>query len=410
MKILDKIKNNNLTKSINLSKLNKYLRRHVPAILTTLFLISKKENPKTIAVTTIASLLGLLYMNNNKLTSDNESVISDDTFDSNNSLDLNKILRKKKNRNSSENDLNDFLANNDDDTLLFNIEKELNENSYVDEDKIKNLMKKVNKIIPTDDNIGILTNLKHKLNKKLKDIKEKNYKRFNNKVDKFNNESAYISDISKLNKEYFGSDDNDFMLKINELNQNIPIFNLRSSKNIDFYFNFHLHNADNNKINNLIMCRDIHQWMSSSSLSNDDLENDVYPLYLILKDHKTENEIMIFEVYKIFVFVDENNNKKAFITKGNNFKASEEILKILVELDYVKDLLNGKQYEEYNLSNHHGVTKFLNNILSHFLASESQSGEVMSIDVKQYNENKNTFDYFYHTANYDSSKLFTTSV
>ena len=34
------------------------------------------------------------------------------------------MKRKKKNRNSSENDLNDFLANNDDDTLLFNIEKD----------------------------------------------------------------------------------------------------------------------------------------------------------------------------------------------------------------------------------------------------------------------------------------------
>ena len=42
--------------------------------------------------------------------------------------------------------------------------------------------------------------------------------------------------------------------------------------------------------------------MNNSSLSNEDLEDQCYPLYLILKDHKTNNEIMIFEAYR-FLFI-----------------------------------------------------------------------------------------------------------
>lgn len=409
MKILDKIKNHKLLKSIEVSKLNKKLTKYIPAILSALLLMTKKENPKVMAVTTIASLLGLLYMkkNNGNLLDDNESINSDNSMNSDENLNLNNLLRKNKNNSNCS---KKSYENMNDEEILFNAEKDLNNTNFVSEDKVKNILKEVNRVEPNDYNLDSIRYIKNGLNLKLKEIKDKNFKRFNKRVDKFNNDSAYNCDLKKLSKEYFDSDNGDFHLKINELNKNLPLFNMRSSKNIDFYYNFHLHNADNNKINNLIMCRDIHQWMSSSSLSNDDLENTVYPLYLIMKDSKTDNEIMIFEVYKIFVFMDENENKKAFVTKGNNYKATEEVLNILTELDHIKDLLNGGDYQEYNLSNHDGVTSFLNNILSHFLPSDSQSGDVISIDVKQYNENKNTFDYFYHTANYDATQLFSTGV
>ena len=105
-----------------------------------------------------------------------------------------------------------------------------------------------------------------------------------------------------------------------------------------------------------------------------------------------------------FIVILSNNNFSPSLSWGPN------TLNILTELDHIKDLLNGRDYQEYNLSNHDGVTSFLNNILSHFLPSDSQSGDVISIDVKQYNENKNTFDYFYHTANYDATQLFSTGV
>ena len=212
-----------------------------------------------------------------------------------------------------------------------------------------------------------------------------------------------------MNNEYTDRENHYFELKVNDNNKNLPIFNLRSSDNIDFYWNFHLHNADNTKINNLIVCRDIHQWMNSSSISDEDLDNKCYPIYLIIKDHKTNNEIMIFEAYKLFVYMNETGNKQAFVSKGDNYKTVEEMLTILIEMDYIKDLLNEKDYESYNLTSHDSVCLFLNNILSHFLPSDSQNGEVINIDVKQYNENRETFDYFYHTSSSDSD-MFNTNI
>ena len=51
----------------------------------------------------------------------------------------------------------------------------------------------------------------------------------------------------------------------------------------------------------------------------------------------------------------------------------------------------------------------LNNLLSHFLPSDSQNGEVINIDLKNYNENRETFDYFYHTYNCDTN-MFNTNI
>ena len=122
-----------------------------------------------------------------------------------------------------------------------------------------------------------------------------------------------------------------------------------------------------------------------------------------------DNEIMIFEAYKIFVYTDENGNKQAFVMKGDNYKTVEEILSILIKLNYIKDLLNGKEYESYNLSIHDSVMLFLNNLLSHFLPYESQDGELINIDLKQFNENKVTFDYFYDN-NLVDNEMFNTNI
>ena len=90
----------------------------------------------------------------------------------------------------------------------------------------------------------------------------------------------------------------------------------------------------------------------------------------------------------------------------DSFEADNDIL---VEMDYIKDLLNEKDYESYNLTSHDSVCLFLNNILSHFLPSDSQNGEVINIDMKQYNENRETFDYFYHTFSCDND-MFNTNI
>ena len=284
---------------------------------------------------------------------------------------------------------------------LSEIESDLNNNI----NELKKMMKKNNDEVLYDDDDDYED---EELNL---DDNENNYRKINKILDKTKNEKVYPDNIENLLDQY-SRKKKDFLFKmrVNENNKNMPIFNLRSSDKIDFYWNFHLHNTDNTKINNLILCRDINQWMNNSSISNEDLENQCYPFYIIVRDRKSDNEIMIFEAYKIFVYSDEDSNKQAFIVKGDNYKTVEEILNILIELGYIKDLLNNKEYESYNLSGHNSVLLFLNNLLSHFLPYESQDGEVINIDLKQFNENKSTFDYFYHTNNLIDNDMFNTNI
>ena len=370
-------------KLLKLQKINNALKKYSSIMVSSLLLMSKKENLSNIIFYSIMSLLGYF------------------------------MIKKDNDENVEQKDWKEFLnselkKNKDDDTVF-------NEDLEEIHSDINNNIKELKKMMKSDK-------------KNLDDIKEEdedseeeddlliddnfdiNKKKMNKIIDKNFNEKAYPNNIEDLSSEYNRKKkDYLFKLKVNDNNKNMPIFNLRSSDKIDFYWNFHLHNSDNSKINNLILCRDIHQWMNNSSISNEDLENQCYPFYIIIRDRKTNNEIMIFEAYKIFVYPDENGNKQAFITKGDNYKTIEEILNILIELGYIKDLLNNKEYESYNLSGHNSVILFLNNLLSHFLPYESTNGEVINIDLKQFNENKTTFDYFYHT-NLMESELFNTNI
>ena len=346
---------------MKLQKVNSVLKKYSTLIMTSLLLLTKKEKVPNSILYTIISIIGYLLLSKE---------------DSNKKVkDWKEFLGKNVN-----NKIDDFDndENEDDDENNNNDESE-NDNDNDDDD---------------DDDL----NIKTKISKIKEIIKNENDSKIINKiVDKDFEEKEYSDYISKINVNYHDSRNCLFKLKVNENNKNIPIFNLRSSDKIDFYWNFHLHNTNNSKINSLILCRDIHQWMSNSSISNEDLENRCYPLYIIFRDHKSNNEIMVFEAYKIFVYSDENGNKQAFISKGDNYKTIEEILNILIQLGYIRDLLNEKEYESYNLTSHHSVILFLNNLLSHFLPYESTDGEIINIDLQQYNENKDTFDYFYHT-------------
>jgi hypothetical protein len=349
----------NLKRFSKLRELNKSLKKYSMLIMSGLFLFMKKEKMSNMVVYLVISLLGYMLLNNEKknmkMQDKNEYCNSEDT-------------------NENENHLEDFFDTNeinDETDNEMNDESENNEENNENEENKEN--KKINKII----------------NKNLK-------------------ETNYPTNLNRLTKDY-SRKNTSFKLKINENNKNMPLFNLRTSDKIDFYWNFHLHNSDTKKINNLILCRDINQWMNNSSISDDDLENQCYPFYIIIRDRKSNDEIMIFEVYKLFVYSDENSNKQAFVIKGDNYKTAEEILTILFELNYVKDLLNGKEYENYNLSVHDSVTLFLNNLLSHFLPYDAQNDESINIDLKQLNENKNTFEYFYHTNTLDND-MFNTNI
>jgi len=368
-------------KLLKLNKINNIVQKYSSLILSSLLLLSKKEKASNIILYAIISIIGYLFMNKKK---GDKDIISKDWKDFiQKQLNMNNDLEKSKTFENADDDDNYYDSSSDED-----------ESNVNDEENKENKENKENNI------------------ERIKEIiqKNKNKKRVNKIVNKKLNEKAYPNNINELERDYdLSKKESVFKLKVNDNNKNTPIFNLRSSDNIDFYWNFHLHNADNNKINSLILCRDIHQWMNNSSLSNEDLEDQCYPLYLILKDHKTNNEIMIFEAYKIFVYPNENGNKHAFITKGDNYKSIEEILNILIECNYIQDLLNNKEYESYNLTTHDSVCLFLNNLLSHFLPYDVQEDELIKIDLEQYNENMNTFDYFYHTNTLDS-EMFNTNI
>ena len=350
-------------KLLKLKELNKSLKKYSALVLGALVLFMKKEKSSNMIVYLICSLLGYMLMKKEK---DNIKM-----------KDYNQFLNKKNQDNDFLNEENKYNEEND-----INEENDNYKNNETDNE--------------SDDEIENNEN------------ENENEKKMNKIINKNNKENNYPTNLNHLNKQYAKKNIN-FKLKVNENNKNMPLFNLRSSDKIDFYWNFVLHDFDTKKINNLILCKDINQWMNNSSISDDDLSNQCFPFYIIIRDRKTNDEIMIFEIYKIFVYTDENSKKQAFIIKGDNYKTAEEIINILIELGYIKDLLNGKDYESYNLSAHETVTLFLDNLLSHFLPYESKNNETINIDLKEINENKNTFEYFYHTNMLDN-EMFNTNI
>ena len=163
------------------------------------------------------------------------------------------------------------------------------------------------------------------------------------------------------------------------------------------------------KINNLIMCRDIHKWMDNSTLSNDDLDDDFCPIYYITKNNNSNNSnVIIFEYLKIFIHTDASGNKNAFIQKGLDYLKIEKFINELIDKEIIKDLLNESNYYNYNLSLHDGVTQFLDCLLSLILPPESVIGNSMILDIKNNCENKVAYEFMYNTLNIDSNTFNTT--
>jgi len=239
---------------------------------------------------------------------------------------------------------------------------------------------------------------------------KKNIKSMINKIDKkskFNSKKQpYENNIQELQDNYDGkNNDYNFSLNVNNATCSTPIFNLRNYKDIDFHFNFLIHNFDPRKINSLIMTKDIQKWMSSASLTEDDLSDDLLPIYFIKKINGVSD---VFEYLKIFIHTDGDNNKIAFVQKGEDYYAVKEDIDELIEKDIVKDLLNDLNYFSYNLSNHEGVIDFLDRFLSLVLISEQYIGENVLLDIENSIENKNAFDYNYNIINSESNMFNTT--
>jgi len=246
----------------------------------------------------------------------------------------------------------------------------------------------------------------------IQDIKE-NIKIINKKIEHENNKKKYKSkdpynnDKNLLNEEYKNNFKNhNFIVNVNNNICSTPLFNMRTIEDLGYYFNFIIHNFDTTKINNLIMCKDIHKWMSNSSLSDEDIEDNCFPIYFI---KKIGDSIEVFEYLKLFVNTNKNNVKIAFIQKGIDYLIIENDINELIEKELIKDLLNDKQYNNYNLSTNDDVQIFLENLLSLVLVPEKLVGDKLILDIENYVENKKTFEYYFNTINADLS-MFNTCI
>ena len=247
---------------------------------------------------------------------------------------------------------------------------------------------------------------KHDEEHKHEDI-HNNIKLIHHKINENNrSKDPYTNNKNYIEKKY--KDDchsHEFIININSNTCSTPIFNLRSYNNLDYYYNFIIHDFEPNKINNLIMCKDIHKWMSTSSLTNEDLNDEFIPLFYI---KKVNNHINIYEYLKIFIHTDSNETKNAFVQKGNDFSVIQDDINELIEKRFIKDLLDNKKYTNYNLSSHDGVCNFLDKFLSLVLIPEEYIGDNVYLDIKNYVENKQTYEYFFNTINADLNVFNTT--
>ena len=237
--------------------------------------------------------------------------------------------------------------------------------------------------------------------------KEKNIDLEVKKIKKSN--IPYDNDCKKLHNSYNKEFENkDFKLNVNHGILTTPIFNLRTFKDLDFYYNFYAVGLDVNHWNNLIMVNDLHKWMNTSSLSNEDLEDKFIPILFIEKKHDSEN-IKISEYLKIFVKTDNHGVKTAFCQKGNEYQSIKKHINILIEKHLIKDLLEDDEYYVYNLSEHHSLSKFLENLLSLILIPKNLLGEEISIDISHHCENLKTYEYFFNSLSGECN-LFQTSI
>ena len=401
-------------KLLNLKFLNRFCRKNIFSILLGLCSIFKKSTPSIIILSIILSLYGNKIISNcdNNIV-DNESVVlsnesdkkwsdilknkMNNMFNKKNDNKVNKPFEtwvktkdysntneidKDNENNDDDNDDNDNDDNDNDD----NDDNDNNDNND-NNDKKKNINKENNKI-------NITKNI-NKINVKVK----------NKPLMKINNEKWHDCKINKLYKNYNVDKRDDFKLIVSDNNKQLLIQNLRTYSNIDFYFKFYISDYDNKKINDLMMLKDIQTWMTNCTISNDDFKNTCIPVYIITKDHKTDNEIMVFEIYKMFFYEKEAGIKNCFISKGTNWTAVQEVMNILHNFGYVKDILNGKDYDTYNLANNIELCAFLDNLLSVYMLSSSKPNDEVFLDMNENCDIHETYDQMYHIANSDTNMI-----
>jgi hypothetical protein len=210
----------------------------------------------------------------------------------------------------------------------------------------------------------------------------------------------YSNNKNIIEKKYKNENKlNEFILNVNSNTCSIPIFNMRKYDEIDYYYNFILHDFDSKKINNLIMCKDIHKWMSTSSLSNEDLSDELIPIYYL---KKINDNVSVYEYLKIFINTsDDDQTRNALVQKGNDYLTIEKDTNELIEKGLIKDLLNSRKYFNYNLSLRDGICTFLDKLLSLVLISPDYIGDNIHLSIDNYVENIQTYEHHLNTVNSD---------
>jgi len=379
-------------KLLNLKFLNRFCRKNIFSILLGLFGIFKKSTPSIIILSIIIALFRDKILN--KCNDDN--IKETETLTSSNSSD-------KKWSDILKNKINNVFSKNTDNKGTNPLENLINPDEETDENTGTN--NNHNSIHKENNNINnSSTNINDKINIS-KNINKINVKVKNKPLIKNNNKKWHDCKINNLYKNYDVNTNEDFKLVVSDTNKQLLVQNLRTYPNIDFYFKFYISEYDNKKINDLMMLKDIQSWMTNCTISNDDFKNTCIPVYIIVKDHKTENEIMVFEIYKMFFYEKEEGIKNCFISKGTNWAAVQEIISILHNFGYIKDILNGKDYDTYNLANNNELCTFLDNLLSVYMLSGSKKDDVVYLDMNENCDNKETFDYLYHTTNSDTNMI-----
>lgn len=363
--------------------LNKYLKKYyliVPLLI---------GNTDGIIVVTVLLLILYLHSNTKILKNVKNKFIN---------IDNNKKKYNNDNDDIHDNDNHDSNKNDDN----HNDDKNHNNSESFDLlNEIKNLEKNILdiKVNSTTDNLSKENiDLKKNINENIVSKKSKSLRDNLEYTPYLNNRREIKKNYSEKPEKY------DFLVNVNSSVCSIPIFNLRTYNEIDFYFNFIIHNYDSKKIHNLILCKDIHKWMSNSSLSDDDISNELVPVYLSLKNN---DKVDVYEYLKIFIHNGEDG-KIAFIQKGNDYLVIEKYINELVDKEIIDDLLDGKMYTSYNLYSNDGVNEFLNKFLSLVLISENSIGDDVKLDIENYYENKSSYEYFFNTVNADSSVFNTT--
>jgi hypothetical protein len=384
-------------KLLNLKFLNRFCRKNIFSILVGLFTIFKKSTPSLIILSIIISLFGNKMLNKcDDNIKDNETVASSNTSD-------------KKWSDILKNKMNNVFSKNTDNKETNPLENFVKQDEYSETDETyENIGLKNNYNSSHKENNNETNNRNDKINNKMnisKNINKINVKVKNKPLIKNNNDKWHDCKINNLYKNYNVDKNDDFKLVVSDSNKQLLVQNLRTYANIDFYFKFYISEYDNKKINDLMMLKDIQSWMTNCTISNDDFKNTCIPVYIVVKDYKTENEIMVFEIYKMFFYEKEEGIKNCFISKGTNWVAVQEIMSILHNFGYVKDILNGKDYDTYNLANNNELCTFLDNLLSVYMLSGSKKDDVVYLDMNENCDNKETFDYLYHTTNSDTNMI-----